>query len=279
MKKIGLFLCLLLISFPAFAAEKESAFDRIMRTGTIRCGYYVFPPVMNRDPATGELSGFSVDMMNRIAQRGGLKIEWTEEVTFGNWPAALQANRFDVACTPMWPDIPLARGVAFTDPMFFAGLYPMVRADDTRFANAGVTDFNKPDIIFLTQDGDVASMLVTDAFPLAKNKSVTAATDGPTMMQDLVTKKADVMLTDRNMEIAHNKNNPIKMRLITKDGPVKLQAFTLAAGRQEIILQDWLNTAIRDLLNDGTMDRLLAKWEPEPHTFLRARSAAEVKPQ
>jgi hypothetical protein len=43
------------LSFPAFAVEKESAFDRVMKSGVIRCGYWVRSPMITKDLNTGEI--------------------------------------------------------------------------------------------------------------------------------------------------------------------------------------------------------------------------------
>jgi hypothetical protein len=46
---------------------QESAYDRIIKSGNIRCGYIVYPPNTIRDPKTGAFSGISYDIMSRIA--------------------------------------------------------------------------------------------------------------------------------------------------------------------------------------------------------------------
>ncbi len=48
--------------------QKETAFARVMRTGVIRCGYYVFPPVTYRDPDTNALSGFRPVAIYRVRE-------------------------------------------------------------------------------------------------------------------------------------------------------------------------------------------------------------------
>lgn len=53
----------LLMAFPAFAAEKESSYDRVMRTRTLRCGYGIFQPMIMKDPNTRKISGIFVDIM------------------------------------------------------------------------------------------------------------------------------------------------------------------------------------------------------------------------
>lgn len=267
MKKL-LLLFLLLIACPAFAAD-ESAFDHVMRTNTIRCGYYVFPPVTYRDQKTNALSGFSVDVMNAIAKAGNLKLEWTEEVNFANWMEGLKAKRFDVVCTPTWPDVPLSRAVLFTIPMMYAGLSPMVRADDERFKDDDLDRLNQPDVTFLTLDGNALDSLTREVFDKAKFHTLPASMGGPTALQEIVTKKADAILLDRNAEIEYNKNNPVKLRLVAKDKPIKVQPFPLAIDHGDYELRDFLNNAIQDMHDSGTMDRILKRWETEPGLFLR----------
>ncbi len=257
--------------------RKESGFNRMISNNTIRCGYYVFPPVTYRDEETDELSGLSVDMMDAIAERAGLEIEWTEEVNFGNWAPALQSGRFDAVCTPMWPEIAMGRAVQFSEPMFYAGLSPMVRVEDERFKGNDIARLNQSDVTFLAQEGNAIDTLTRSVFPKAKVKIMPAMMDGPTVLQEIVTKKADAILLDRNAEIEYNKNNPVKLKLIAPDKPIKVQPFTLVVKRSDSELLDFLNLGMRELHNDGSIERMLEKWEPEPQTFLRVTKPYEVK--
>ena len=75
----------LLLTTPAFA-EKESVYDRVMRTGVIECGYFVEPPFTIRNEATGEFSGIAVDLIELIARDLNLKVEWKEQISFATFP-------------------------------------------------------------------------------------------------------------------------------------------------------------------------------------------------
>ncbi|MGE0109300.1 MAG: substrate-binding periplasmic protein [Bdellovibrionales bacterium] len=252
------------------AEAKESAFDRMMRTNKLRCGYYLFPPVAMRDPNTGEMSGLTVDMMNVIAEKTGLEIEWAEESTFGNWIPALQAGRYDAMCAPMWPDMALAREVIFTRPLYYAALAPLVREDDTRFDGPeGLAKLNSPEITIVAQDGNTILHLAKKAFPKAKIMTLAANVDGPSVVQNVVTKKADALILDRNGLMEYNKRG-FYLKMIHPESPVKGQPFVLPLQHKETELREFLDNAIMDLLDSGTMARLLDKWEAEPgKTFMR----------
>lgn len=280
MYRIIIFLLIsLYVSFPSCAADKkdESSFDRVIRSGKIRCGYYVFPPVTMRDPNTGELSGYSVDFMEEIGERAGLEIKWTEEITFGNWAPALQSKRFDAVCTPMWPDIPMSRAVSFTKPMYYTKMIPLVRVDDNRFDGAGLDRLNQPDVTFIVQDGNAQSTLTRAVFPNAEIKAIAAGVEGPVMMQEIYTGKADAIVLDINGVVEYNKHNDIKLRAIEPDNPIKIQPFSLVVGRNDLILIDFLDNAITELQNDGTVNRLLDKWETVPGLYMRASKPYEIQ--
>jgi ABC-type amino acid transport substrate-binding protein len=268
---------LVALAVPAFADDKaDQAFQRVVDTGVIRCGYYVFPPITSRDPNTGELTGFAVDYMNKIAEKAALKVEWTSEVTWANWVPELQAGRFDVACTPMWPELSMLKAVSFTDPLFFAGLYPLVRKDDARFAKVDLARLNQPDVIVLGQESNSSEAVAKAVFPNAKRYILPATAGGGEFFQTLLSKKVDVVMTDRNGFFMYEKDNGKNFKFATTE-PLKLQSFPLAVARGENELRDFLNQSIHELEYSGDTERILRKWEPEPgKTYLRVANPAVV---
>lgn len=255
------------------SAPEESTFDRILRTGEIRCGYYVFPPATYRDPNTGKMSGLSVDMMEEIGRRSGLKIKWADEITWGNWVMELQANRYDVSCTPQWPELNQTKVALFSDSMFYSAMYPVVRKDDPLFKGQKPTlsRLNQPDVTFMYQDGNITGTLVPRVFDKAKYFTLAPGASGDEYMQVLISKKANISLIDRNDFHKLVTVDGDHFDLVEPDHPIKIQTFNFAVERHQTDLNAFLNTAIHDLINDGTMDLLLRKWEPEPGvTYLRA---------
>lgn len=247
------------------ADKKETAWERILRTNTIRCGYYVYPPVTMRDPNTNELSGFSVDMMNKIAKRAGFKIEWTEEVMFGNWQLGLQARRYDLACTPMWPSTSMGRVAYFTKPFMFSGIYALGRGDEQRFTT--LDDLKQPGLLIASQEGNEMMFLAQDVFPNAQIKANPSTVDGNQIAFDVIAKKADFLLSDKNMVAQVNSTNPNALKVLV-DTPIKVMPFTLAVGLGENELAQFINNATSELLYNGDIDRLLQKWAPDNQLYM-----------
>lgn len=246
------------------AGHVETAFERIQRTRTIRCGYYVYPPVTYKDGNTGKLSGLSVDMMDRIAKRADLKVEWVQEVNFGDWHEGLKTKRYDLACTPMWPNTAIGQVAYFTKPFFYAGIYPVGRANDDRFEN--LEDLNNEKLTISAQEGNDGYYLAKDVFPKAKLISVSPNTTGNMMIQDVITKKADFVLTDKNAVNEFNSTNPSAIKILV-DHPVKIMPFTLAVGSGEDALLQFINNATDEMILTGEIDRLVKRWVKDPSIY------------
>src|SRR5438874_1363658 len=86
----------------AIQVSANVVYDRVMSSGVIHCGYVVYPPGLLKDPNTGKLSGVFYDIMESAAKSLQLRLEWTEEVGWGSMIEGLQANRYDMICSPVW---------------------------------------------------------------------------------------------------------------------------------------------------------------------------------
>lgn len=56
-------------------ASEETAYERVMRTGTLRCGYAEWDSAVMRDPNTGAFHGSVVEVVNALAKSSDIKIE------------------------------------------------------------------------------------------------------------------------------------------------------------------------------------------------------------
>src|SRR6202012_5680823 len=101
------------------AVQKESAYQRVMRTQTIRCGYVLWTPFLVKDPNSGKLSGVFYDYTEALAKALHLKIEWDEEMGWADFPSALNEGRVDVMCGGSRPNSSRAREIDFVKPILY----------------------------------------------------------------------------------------------------------------------------------------------------------------
>lgn len=252
----------------ATAAKPETAFDRVMRTGTLRCGYYVFPPMLNFDEETRKPYGLGVDIIEAIAAKTSLKMEWTEEVNFGNWVPGLMTKRYDAICLPMWPTAAMAREARFGAPIMYAAMWPFAKAGDKRF-DGNPESMNQPNVTIAVMEGNTVLELVNALFPKAKQHVIPGNADYGLAVEAVRTGKADVFLWDSNGAFQYQRNNPNTLHRIALEEPLQIMPFALVAARGEHDLIHLLDTGLQDLATTGALERLISKWEPEQGMFLR----------
>jgi polar amino acid transport system substrate-binding protein len=243
----------------------ETAYQRILRTGTIRCGYFLFEP-MARKGADGRLSGIDVRLFNKMAENMRLKVNWAEEVNFADSIAGLETGRYDALCTPTWPTAARAREVTFIAPQFYAGLGIWVRQDDHRFDD----DWNKinsPDVTISGIDGQIEREIHDQTFPRAKMLELPAMTDYSLSLLNVANGKADVTFVDYIAGFLFNRSHPDHpLRNIAATRPFRVFPFTIAVRSSETQLANWLNTASRELVNSGVVQQVVPE-ELKAHGF------------
>lgn len=270
-KSVLLVLLFLLTAVPAFAAdgarEKESVFDRVIRTGTIRCGYFSWYPAIIKDPNTGEMKGIFYDFMQEVGKILSLKVEFTEEIGLSDYPVALENGRIDAMCGANWLIAQRARVIDFVAPLYYLPLYGFSREGDTRF-DQDVFLLNDPQYKMAVLEGGatetIRRMLFPDAIPVELPQLVSPSE----LFVTLSLGKADAIIYDMFTFGDFEKHNPGKVRRIS-DAPLKAYPNILAIKRGEDEFKSMLTHAYTDLLLSGTLDRIIDRHEVYKGAIMR----------
>lgn len=248
-------------------ASGESAYDRIMRTRTIRCMYILKPPFMVKDPNTGKLSGLFVDYMNALGALTDLKIEWTQELVLGTYLQDLAEGRADMECASGWPSAKRGQYAFYPKPYAYIPMIAVVREDDHRFDD-NPESLNDPAVRISTLDGDMASAVRSLRFPKSQDISLPQTAALTDEMMNVVTEKADVALMDVLVASKFAASNPGKVRLVRHKAPLFMIALSPTLP-QDIRLKQMVDVANDQLLNTGKVEEILRAYETEPGQFLR----------
>jgi ABC-type amino acid transport substrate-binding protein len=237
---------------------KETAFERVVRTGVLRCGYGISPPILVKNSNTGKLQGSDVEIMNAIGKKLGLKVEWAQEAGWGSFIEDLRSNRYDVMCTGVWPDAARIKFLALTRPVYYDRMLAYVREGDMRF-EGDLTKANSATVTIAAVEGDASIDLVRQHFPQAKILALPQMAQVGDMLMSLTTKKADIIFLDPVRSAEFQKNNPQRIRQVLGVEPVQVFGVSIGVNAGETQLRDMLDTALRELINNGTVARELAK--------------------
>lgn len=262
MKKLIL---LALLSFfvttPVRAAEHESTFDRVMRTGTIRCAYGNYDPSNIKDPNTGKMSGIFYDLTEEVGRRLGLKIEWVEEAGYGVIAEGFRTGRYDAFCGTVWPTADRVKSGTFSIPLYYSQVGVFVRANDHRFDNNYML-LNDPHYTLAVKDGDISFSIAKARFPLAKQDSVMQMSLTEQQLMEVATGKADATFNEPALIYRYNEHNPDKkLRNIAAAKPLKYFPNTYMLPPNEYQLKQMFDVTLGELLSEGIVDDILKKYE------------------
>lgn len=239
--------------------KKETAFERVMRTRTLRCGYMFIAPTLIKDNVTGQLSGPSYDLANKIGDLLGLKVEWTEETSFAMEAEGLKTGRYDMACFLHYMRPNLMTSVEFIQPFFFAPILVVQRTGETRFRSVG--DIDKDGIRIGGVDGTIPSLIAQDSFKNAKVLSMPEMTPYSENMMVVMTRKADVTFVDPTIFSSFQAHNPGKLEINKAIPPLRMFAVNFAVGKGEHDLQSMVDAAVKYLLLNRQVERVLGQYE------------------
>ncbi|MGB4101603.1 MAG: ABC transporter substrate-binding protein [Alphaproteobacteria bacterium] len=249
-------------------AVKASAYERVMATRTLRCGYITYPPILVKDPNSGQMSGFIYDLMLEIGQRLDVKINWAEEVGWANNVQGLLQGRYDAICAGYWRNAKEGQYLDYTVPFFYSALGAFVRADDHRF-DGDINLLNDPGVTLITTDGALAEVAARHDFPRMKIRALPNLADISQLMTELVTGKADVVFIELMNAGQYNKANPGQLRQLNPDRPLRFYQNTLALPPHEPQLKAMLDSVLYEMRDSGVVEKLLLKYEPAPGTMVR----------
>lgn len=240
--------------------QQETAMQRILKSGKIRCGYLVYSSYFQKEPNTGKLSGIFHDLMEEIGKNANLKVEWTEEVGYQGIFPGLQSNRFEVFAGGLWPNTSRARAAAFSAPVFYSAITAWVRPDDIRF-DKDVSIVNSPQYSIATIDGAMEDLISKNDFPKAKRLSLPELSPFIQNLLNVTTRKADITFAEPMVVKEFLKTNPGALKQVGADKPVRIfgNCFAIKPGEDE--LKDFLDVAVQEIVNDGRAGKILARYE------------------
>lgn len=266
MKKLILAVFIFLAGVPAFAADKarESVYDRVMRTGTLRCGFMLWPPYFDVDPNTGAVKGVGADLYRAVADLLDIKVEY-KEIVVGQQVQEMEQGKVDAVCNDGPWVFSSMKFVDYSDPVYFSPVYLYVREDENRFATP--ESLNAKDVRFTGMDGDVSVTLVQRLYPEAALMTLPATADAASLMMNVTTGKADALIIDPAAANSFNATNKPGIRALFTDSPV-VYPVGLSTRKGEQALLNMLNAGIQALWNTNAGGPILKAYDPDGMLFL-----------
>jgi len=263
-------------------SKTESAYDRVMRTGVLKCGYYEWPGTATKDPNTGEMSGLVPDLMETVSKMLDLKVEFVQSSALGLQTEELKRGVYDTFCIDSYYVFSMGKFVDFGTPYAYFPMFIYGRADDVRFKQQ--SDLNRDDVTFVGIDGDLSVTLVPYLFPKAKVMTLPATSDAAALPMTIGTGKADAVIMDPGLVKNYNDHNARKLKVLGSGDPVAVYpvGFSVAKGDDKLLRM--LDSAVSAMTNTGMIKPLLKQYEEQGGVawspadgYVRDHSAQQIK--
>jgi polar amino acid transport system substrate-binding protein len=243
------------LSAPTVAAE-EGALDKILKTKEFNIGFVVLPPSVFKDPKTNEPTGYYVDAARFIAEQMGVKPIFHEE-SWATFISGLQAGRYDLSIAATVNTIPRALAVAFTEPLAYAGTCLIV-AKNSPYKT--LADLTKPKVKIGVIQGAFMVPWAKQTFAGGEILESTASAFVEPM--DVISGRVDASVTDAQTCRKFASQRP-EVRTLYADDPLNITATGWMVRRDDLVLLNFMNSAIRYIRSTGKLREFVEKYDTQ----------------
>lgn len=252
------------------AVLKDSVFERVMRTGVLRCAYTPYSVGLMKDPNTGKMSGIYYDIINTLANNLDLKVEWVEEVGWAEQIQGMQTNRYDLICSPTCLNSIRTKAADFSIPIYYSPVHIWAKADNMSIAY-DLKNLNSQNIKIATLDGEQTTAVAKQFFPQAQQVSLPQSSPFSDLMIQVSMGKADVVFLEPVVVQEFIKQNPNSLRRVSPlDNPLMVVNNVILLPQGEYKFKQLIDNGLRDMLGSKMIDKILDKYEPAPDSYIRA---------
>ncbi len=250
--------------------KRETTFERVTRTNTLRCGYIPLKTLLDKDANTGKLGGVSYDIIEQMAQNLGLKVEWVGESGFVSMSEDLDRGRFDMICNPLMPSAKRPRALDFSRILFMRPATLWVHKDSPHTGD-DLSWANDPNVSFSFIDGIVFDPIIRRKFPKAKIISLPETTDHLHQLVDVMTGKttATVNIDYDGREFIKANGDVIKSASSTPIAHI-FYAFPLPKGDYEF--KAMIDMALDEMVYNDTLESIIAAHDTIPSSYVRLKA-------
>jgi cyclohexadienyl dehydratase len=240
---------------PAQAQETPTRLDAILARGAIRVGTTGdYKPFTALDKATGEYSGFDIELARDLGEKLGVKVEFVP-TTWSTLMRDLAADQFDIAMGGISVTLERQKKALFSTPYLRNGKTPIARCENKdRFATLEAID--RPGIKVVVNPGGTNERFVRGHL---KSAEIAVFPDNTRIFEEIVDGRADLMITDASETRYQQKLKP-QLCAIHPDQPFDFSEMAYLLPRDSALkayVDQWLHLAIETGVYRAVFDKWL----------------------
>ncbi len=260
----------------ASSDDTSGTLDKIKADGVLRVGYGGFPPYttidLDENDPNKRVSGFSVDLVNEIADRYDppLRVEW-HKFSWETMRADLYSEKFDFIADPVFQTVPRAMDFQLCEPYSYFGIAcAIVEIDDNRFET--FSDLDMEGITIALAEGWTSSEFARKHLSKPTFNSIPVTGDAFNQLDEVLLGRADVALNDVPTVAQYVEAHSDKVKALWLNNPPSSVAGGFLVRKNDYALKSFLDAATSVLISDGVLNRIDQKWKafgalPEPNVM------------
>ncbi|MDO5549330.1 MAG: ABC transporter substrate-binding protein [Eubacteriales bacterium] len=229
-------------SASAAASGSLTTVDGVLTVGTNAA----FPPYEYYDG--DDIVGIDADIAKALADKLGLELEIID-MDFGSIITSVQTGKVDVGVAGMTVTEDRLENVNFTDS-YATGTQVIIVPEDSSIKTVDDLD----GALIGVQESTTGHIYCSDDYG---EENVVAYTNGATAVQALIQGKVDCVVIDKQPAMTFVEENEglkiLDTEYVTED-------YAIAVGKDNEELLNELNTALQELIDDGTVQTILDKY-------------------
>lgn len=196
-----------------------------------------------------KIVGFDIDLMNAIAEKAGIEIEY-QNVGFDPLLAGMAQGTYDAAISSITITEDRAKSMLFSDPYYIAGQMIVVQKNNTSITGEASLKGKK-----------LGAQLGTTGESLAKEiegATVKSYNQIGLAIQDLLNGQIDAVICDTPIAEGYANKNAGTLKIV--GGSLTTESYGIAVAKGKTDLLNKINQGLAAVKAAGIIDQLVQKW-------------------
>lgn len=253
MKKIGSWVVCILSVFLLLTATvtAEDTMEQVLSNGKLVIGTEIgTPPWVYKDPNTGEVTGFTVELARLFAEELGVELEIKSYEWAGVIPSLL-TGKVDMLAAPLTRTVQRSAKLLYTEPYVNMTAHVLVRKGEF----STLEEVNNKEVVLTCTTGSIWEQVAEKKLPDATIRTNPTNADNAIALS---TKRADGYLNDKLQLVAAMEMYPDQFELIPE--PLAWDSFAFAVRYDSFKLGNTFNLFMRLIKMDGRYAEMFKKW-------------------
>jgi ABC-type amino acid transport substrate-binding protein len=254
----------------------QTVYERVISSGTLRCGYFAEAPFTIIDPNSGRKSGIAVEVAERIAGKLGVKLEWVSAENFTALTEDLNNGRYDAICASVY-NLPRAGRIDYTIPYAYAPVFAYERKQEARF-DGKLNQVDWAQVSVAGRDGEGATTIAREKIPNAKFVILPESEQISEMLTSVANRKADMVFVSPAIFKSFDINNRGQLKRVAGAEPFHVFNVSFGIKPDEAGFKNVLDFMLRNMMTSGELEQIFRKYDPDnllmqPQALYRMQSA------